>query len=112
MDKCDLSVHEATNQHILGIGDRSEHSENLAALRMRPPAAFDGLVDDGLRQPRHRTLGRGQYDAVLFDESERFSCRHAGPRYSYRQMLDQTTPITGDHRCWRRAILCSLVSES
>src|SRR5258706_16456196 len=112
MDERDLPIHQSANQHILGIGDRTENSKNLAALRMSPPTAFNGLLDDRLRQPWHRTLGRGQHDAMLFDESERFSRRHAGPRYSYRPMFDQTTPITSDHRCWRRAILCSLVSES
>jgi hypothetical protein len=48
MDESDLSINETANEHIFGIGYGLKDSENLVALRMRPPAPLNRPVDDCL----------------------------------------------------------------
>ena len=48
MDKSYLSINEAANEDIFGIGYCLKDSENLVALRMGPPAPLNRPFDDGL----------------------------------------------------------------
>ena len=48
MDKSSLSINEAANEDIFGIGYCLKDSENLVALRMGPPIPLNRPFDDGL----------------------------------------------------------------
>jgi hypothetical protein len=57
MNQRDLAIDEAANEHLLGICDGLKDCEDVMALRVRPPTAFDLLADDGLCEARDCALG-------------------------------------------------------
>ena len=74
--KRDVSFDQTTNKHILRFRDGFEYDEDLPALRMPPPASFDGFAGNDLGQARYRTPGGYQHHAALFDKRQRLSSRH------------------------------------
>ena len=64
----DLSIYQTANEHVFRIGDGLQDCENLLALGMSPPAPFDRLVHDRLRQPRNGAFGGCENHAVFLDE--------------------------------------------
>ena len=70
MDEGNLAFDEATYENVAAVPDRSRHRENLATLRMRPPAAPNWLSSYGLRERRDRPLRGLEDDAVLTNKSK------------------------------------------
>ena len=73
-----FSTDESAHQNLVGVGDRPKDLVDVMAFRMRPPAALDVLADDSFRKARRSPLGRGEDDAMLSDECQRF--RTSGTR--------------------------------
>jgi hypothetical protein len=48
VDESDLSIYKTANEHIFGIGYSLKDGENLVALWVSPPAAFNPRVDNRL----------------------------------------------------------------
>ena len=57
MHKCDLAVDQAAHENVLRFGHDLQDREDLTTLRMAPPAAFDRLAGDRLRQARNGAFG-------------------------------------------------------
>ena len=76
MDKRDLALDEATHEDIIAVADRSRHREDLATLRMRPPATSNGFAGDDLSKRRARPVRGLQDDTALANESEGLVCSH------------------------------------
>ena len=57
MHECDLTVDQAADENILRLGHDLQDREDLTTLRMAPPAAFDRLAGNRLRQARNGALG-------------------------------------------------------
>lgn len=71
MNQGDLAIDEATDKNLRRLGDRFKNCVDAMALRVCPPATFDGFADNGLGEAGDGSLGRGEYDTVLPDESQR-----------------------------------------
>src|SRR6476620_1409389 len=76
MNQRDFPFDQTTNKHIFRFGDGFEYDEYLLALRMSPPASFNGFAGNYLGQTRYRTPGRYQHHAALFDKGQCLSSRH------------------------------------
>jgi hypothetical protein len=70
MDKRDLAIDQPTHEDIVAVTDRSRDREDLAALRMRPPAASNGRSRCDCGKRRHGPTRGLEHDTVLADESE------------------------------------------
>jgi hypothetical protein len=70
MDKGDLAPEEATHENIVTVADDSRDRENLATLRMRPPAPLDRRSSYELNERRNRPSSCLQYDTVLTNKGE------------------------------------------
>ena len=76
MHQRDFPFDQTTNKHIFRFCDGFEYHEYLLALRMSPPASFNGLAGNYLGQTRYRTPGGYQHHAALFDKLQCLSSRH------------------------------------
>jgi hypothetical protein len=70
VDKRDLTVDQATHEDLVAVADRSRHREDLATLRMRPPATADRLSRNDLGKRRYGPSSGLEYHPVLTNESE------------------------------------------
>ena len=85
MDKRDLALDEATHEDIIAVADRSRHREDLATLRMRPPAPSNGLSSYDLRKRRAGPLRGLQYNTALANEREGLVCGHRHDMFPSRR---------------------------
>ena len=53
----DLAIDQPTKKNLVGFGDGLKDCVDPATLRVRPPATFDWLADDGLSEARSGPLG-------------------------------------------------------
>jgi hypothetical protein len=56
MNEGELSLDEPADQNFVRFTDGSDDPEDVMALRMRPPAPFDGLADDRLGELWRRAI--------------------------------------------------------
>ena len=80
MDERDLAVDKAANEDVFSRGHRLKDGEDVMTLGVSPPASADGLVDNGLDQPRDRTFAQCENHAMLSNKLDRFGCGHAHVR--------------------------------
>jgi hypothetical protein len=73
VDKRNLALDEATHEDFVAVANGSRHREDLATLRMRPPATPNWLSSNDLSKRRDRSIGRLEYDPVFTNESERLA---------------------------------------
>src|SRR5205809_6027773 len=71
MNQGDFAADEPAHENVLGVGDRAKDRVDVPALWMCPPAALDGLADDGFGEARDRSLRGSEDDAVYPDERQR-----------------------------------------
>ena len=76
MDEGHLPLDELHEEHVGVVVELARQPEDLAALRMPPPASGNGLARDLARERRHGAAGaRHRHDAALLEQFQRIGDR-------------------------------------
>ena len=89
----DLSVDEATNEHLVRASNGPRESKDVAAEGMRPPAAADGPARDSLGKRGHGARRRFEHDAMPPNEGDRLG-RRQEPLISIRLWSSTLLPAS------------------
>lgn len=70
MDERDFAIDQLAHQNVIARGNGISDSEDLATLRMAPPAAANRTAGNGFGEARHGTSRSLQHDPVACYEGE------------------------------------------
>jgi hypothetical protein len=76
MDQGDLTVDNATNEDVRGIGYGSKDCVDVTTPRMSPPASFDGPVGDFLGKPGNGPFAGYENDSMFSNKGNGFVRGH------------------------------------
>ena len=91
MNQGHLSVEQAADEDFTRIRDFSENGVDVVAPRMGPPTAADRFADNRFGEPGSHPSRRGEDNAVLANEGQRFFGGRAADHDARREGMRRST---------------------